>query len=42
MAEEEETKLGAIPVSALQMAIQIQLRVDAVVVDHQRRPSARS
>ena len=37
MAEEEETKPGA-----LQMAIQIQLCVDAVVVDHQRRPSARS
>ena len=33
MAEEEETKPGAILVSALQMAIQIQLHVDAVVVD---------
>ena len=33
MAKEEETKPGAIPVSALQMAIQILLRMDAVVVD---------
>ena len=30
MAEEEETKPGAIPVSALEMAIQIQLRVDGL------------
>ena len=30
MAEEEETKLGAILVSALQMAIQIQLHVDGL------------
>ena len=30
MAEEEETKPGAIPVSALQMAILIQLRVDGL------------
>ena len=28
MAEEEETKSGAISISDLQMAIQIQLRVD--------------
>ena len=30
MAEEEETKPGAIPVSAMQMAIQIQVHMDGL------------